>query len=120
MPELADISAALVELRQVLNIHFATSEERDRKVDEMYRVLVVGNGVPSIKDRVRHLENSIIERDTITAIKNELDVVSHNLPSREEWLEVRAWVWWSKWIAGIIVAATIAQAVALYFKILTQ
>lgn len=110
----------LTAMKSQLDIHIATSRIQDAKVDTMYEALITGNGKPSLKSRVAALEDKVIDKDTITEFKNELDKINEKVPSKDDWGEVRQWASWSKWIAGIIVASTIAQAVALYFKILTQ
>ena len=34
------------DIGRALEIHFVQAEERDRKIKEMYKILVTGNGMP--------------------------------------------------------------------------
>lgn len=60
MPERATIGSvldAINELQFDLKTHIALEAENTKKTAEMYKMLVTGNGVPSLQERVRNLEN---------------------------------------------------------------
>lgn len=60
MPERATIASvleAITELQIDLKTHIALESENTKKTAEMYKMLVTGNGVPSLQERVRNLEN---------------------------------------------------------------
>lgn len=44
------------EIKHAQALHFQSDLERDRKTEDMYKILVTGNGLPSLQDRVRQLE----------------------------------------------------------------
>ena len=52
-----DLSAVIGEINAKLDIHIAVDAENGRKTAEMYKVLVTGNGEPSMKERMRGLES---------------------------------------------------------------
>jgi hypothetical protein len=96
--EFQQIYAMLTEMKSGLDVHIAASKDRDGKVDDMYKALIVGNGVPSIKQRVARLEE--------------------HMPDREDWLEVLSWIKKEQRIAWIVIAGVITQTLILIFQLI--
>ena len=106
-----DIITTLVEMQSKLDVHIAAETERGKKVDEMYKVLVVGNGVPSIKSRVNRLEEQMLDKDTVKELELKIDQLEERLPSVQEWSKIKLWSDISMWTVGLAAAAWIsAQA----------
>lgn len=51
-----DQATLLTGIRHDLALHVSKDDERDKKVDKMYEIIVTGNGNPSLQERVRTLE----------------------------------------------------------------
>lgn len=86
-----DIELLIGELQSKLEVHIAAEQERGKKVDEMYKVLVVGNGVPSIKERVNQLEKNMLDKDTAKELEVKIDQLEQRLPSIDEWSKIKLW-----------------------------
>jgi hypothetical protein len=54
-----EVTEKLNEISTELKLHIASDAETGRKTAEMYKVLVTGNGVPSLQERTRGIENWI-------------------------------------------------------------
>ena len=54
-----DIIEKITDIGQKLELHIVADAETGRKTAEMYKVLVTGNGVPSLQDRTRRMEEWI-------------------------------------------------------------
>ena len=113
-----DISSSLADLQSKLDVHIAAEQERGKKVDEMYKVLVVGNGVPSIKERVNRLEQNMLDKATVQELEVKIERLESVMPDPKEWSEIRSWTFWNKWIIGVVTVAVIGQIVAMIFRLL--
>lgn len=102
MSELQDIVTAITELNGELKKHIALSEQQDCKIDQMFTVLMTGNGVPSIKERVGRLEENMLDKTTIAELENKIDKLESSLPTKKEWEDIKTWTFWSKIIAGLV------------------
>ena len=92
-----DINAALADLQSKLDVHIAQEQERGKKVDEMYKVLVVGNGVPSLKARV--------------------DRIEEHMPDRDDWIDIKNWVDRERKWRTVLATAVVTQTVGLAYLI---
>jgi hypothetical protein len=52
-----EIDLQLREIGDELIIHITDEQKRNKIVDELYKLLVTGNGIPSFQERVRILES---------------------------------------------------------------
>lgn len=86
-----DIFSSLADLQSKLDVHIAAEQERGKKVDEMYKVLVVGNGVPSIKERVNQLEKNMLDKESVKELELKIDQLEQRLPKVEEWSKIKLW-----------------------------
>ena len=102
MSELQDIVTAITELSAELKKHIALSEQQDQKIDQMFTVLITGNGVPSIKERVARLEDNILDKATAKELEVKIDKLESMLPDSKEWSEIKTWAFWSKIVVGAI------------------
>ena len=93
-----DITASLAELQKQLELHILAEQERGKKVDEMYKVLVVGNGVPSLKARV--------------------DRIEEHMPDRDDWVDIKNWVDRERKWRWALSTAMITQTVGLVYLII--
>ena len=53
---ISKLSDIIHSLASKLDIHISENEESSKKVVDMYKILVTGNGVASFQERVRNLE----------------------------------------------------------------
>lgn len=104
-----DIEFLIGELQAKLEVHIAAEQERGKKVDEMYKVLVVGNGIPSIKERVNQLEKNMLDKDTAKELEVKIDRLEKSLPDPKEWSKIKLWSEISLWVMGLVIASWIAQ-----------
>lgn len=118
MDPMQDIIDRLNDLKGAVDRHVAVSAEFERKIDQMYTTLIVGNGVPSIKERVNRLEQNMLDKATVKELESKIDRLDAVIPDPKEWSDIRSWTYWSKWIVGIVTVAVISQIVALVFKVL--
>lgn len=102
MSELQDIVTAITELSAELKKHIALSEQQDQKIDQMFTVLITGNGVPSIKERVARLEDNMLDKATAKELEIKIDKLESMLPDSKEWSEIKTWAFWSKIVVGAI------------------
>lgn len=102
MSELQDIVTAITELSAELKKHIALSEQQDQKIEQMFTVLITGNGVPSIKERVARLEDNMLDKATAKELEIKIDKLESMLPDSKEWSEIKTWAFWSKIVVGAI------------------
>lgn len=102
MADLQDIVTAMTELSAELRKHIALSQQQDQKIDQMFTVLITGNGVPSIKERVARLEENMLDKTTAKELEIKIDKLESMLPDSKEWSEIKTWAFWSKIVVGAI------------------
>lgn len=108
MSELQDIVTAITELSGELKKHIALSEQQDQKINQMFTVLITGNGVPSIKERVARLEENMLDKSSAMELEQKIDKLETRLPDPKEWSELKTWAFWSKIVAGAITLVAVA------------
>lgn len=83
-PVFTRIEDALVNISNKVDLHIAMDEERGKKTDKMYETLITGNGNPSVLERVRNLETSVIAyRDPIAEIAS----IKTRIEKIEDWVK---------------------------------
>jgi len=118
MDPMLDTIDRLNELKGALDKHIAVSAEIERKIDQMFVTLIVGNGVPSIKERVNRLEQNMLDKATVKELEGKIERLESVMPDPKEWSEIRSWTFWNKWIIGVVTVAVIGQIVAMIFRLL--
>lgn len=61
-----DILNTIPKIGEALKIHIAKGEISDKKIDEMYKVLITGNGRPSVCETVRQHDDYIEDQKVET------------------------------------------------------
>lgn len=116
MADMQDVIDRLNDLKGALDRHIAVSEAYEQKIDQMYTTLIVGNGVPSIKERVNRLEQNMLDKATVKELEVKIDRLESVMPDPKEWSDIRSWTTWNKWIIGVVTVAVIGQIVAMIFR----